>query len=245
MWEVGQHTSLAGAGENALPCITASGVNIQALDLVVKNTRACWLLPRRASDVASRSLAQCHYPGPSSGSESNPQGPGPLPASISFSPPMHQYLMFGGLQDSQDACMRKAPSQMELWKHWSSGFGGTSGHGDEERPMQPSKSLPPPHPPVLRQPSLPSLTVSIPEGHSIDEACEQPHRQRKVKGAADVWCSAVPLPKGARTLPAMRMFTFLRLTRDLLEPGPKGHWMHFMSNMGSHQPIGLCCLEGT
>lgn len=177
---------------------------MQALDLIVRNAGACWPLPRRASDVATRTLAQVHYPTASE----LPQGPGPLPASISFGPPMQRYLEHGALGDSDEACMRKAASQMDLLHHVA-------------------------EPATARAPSAHG-------GRSLPVLSEA-----EAEAGGDAWqAPASPMCDGTRdtalrgaALPPMRMFTFLRLTKDLIEPASKGHWMHFMSNMraaGSH-----------
>ena len=248
------------AGENALPCITASGINMHALSLIVQNTRACIPLPRRASDIATRSLAMHQYiqqPLCSSahGSPNNPQGPGPLPASISFSPPMHEYFGRGGLASSRDACMRKAPSQLNL--------------------VRPAMSLVPADQSIVAandgditlskvswplssrsHAGLQSLAERMPEGPSsgdanaqnigaaVSAAARRPDDVRAAKSslthaaAAVIAVQAAPSmmpPRPPSTLPAMRMFTFLRFTRDLVDPGSQGHWLRFMSDMCSRE----------
>lgn len=175
---------------------------MQALDLIVHNARPCWALPRRSSDVATRSLAQVHYP-----TTGALPGPGPLPASISFGPPMQRYLEHGALGNSDDSFMRKAASQMDLLQHapacTSSGTSdsalGASAPGSGR--------------------ALRALSEAAPEAFRDASPDARP-------AAAPTWDDA---PRGV--LPPMRMFTFLRLTKDLIEPASKGHWMRFMSNM--------------
>lgn len=224
----------ACAGENALPCITGAGVNVQALDRIVDNTRSCHPIPRRASDVAVRSLAQRTYAAPKSTSApgSHPaaplQGPGPLPPSISFSPPMAQYMMLGGLQHSQDAVMRKVPSHMDFARPAMH----RSGSGDAGAATSPPRANGGGHPtlsPSRSRQRLLGVSPGIPEGRSTDDGADMPAAPGALRAARE---------RQQGGLPAMRMFTFLRMSSDLIQPGSKGAWMHFMCSMKSQDAAG-------
>jgi hypothetical protein len=236
-------TQLWLAGENALPCITSAGVHVAALDRIVENTRSSSTIPRRASDVAVRSLAQhalCSYqPSDSTSREMSipqPQGARPMPASISFSPPMLHFLMQGGLQHSHDVALRKVPSQGEFARP-----GG--GPGFNTSPLRPTAGQGlQPSPPRNRR--LPGLSPGIPEGCSTDGANRAEHN----RDTADVQqvknYNCLVQERRQDGLPAMRMFTFLRLTSDFVLPASKGAWMYFMSAMKTQQPGALGDLEG-
>lgn len=220
-------TAAPCAGENALPVITACGVNVHALDVIVRNSRAVSSIPRRASDVATRSLAQRHYQvaTQSAPALAAPHGPVPLPHSISFSPPVQRYFMQGGLQRCSDVSMRKAPSSADFKSAaeredqrsnvaaalCSSVVGARSGASLAAAGM-----------------SAQSLLDTGPGRQSADDAAMTSPASGEspaVPSLADDRVSSSAL------LPPMRMFTFLRLTEDMIEPGCKGHWMHFMSRM--------------
>lgn len=312
------------AGENALPCITGSGINMHALELIVQNTRACAPLPRRASDIAARSLATHGYL-PKSASDglqtcSDPAGPGPLPASIAFTPSIHQYLTCGGLS-SAPAGLRKVPSQMSLLRGQLSPVAAAcecpaipplprkAQHAGNECTNIAAAAVPgkPSYEGALHSAMRSSVdgatsprdvhrsgpgsigqhsaaahrsrapppqfgTEGIPEGRSMDN-CELgaahtsplnanvagpagdgrdaertcPLHGAGIKAGAGAQARGGYVVEGtegamlARAqrayLPAMRMFTFLRLTRELVEPRSQGHWLRFMSEMRQQAPL--------
>ena len=205
-------------------------MNVQALDRIVDNTRSCHPLARRASDVAVRSLAQRSYAVPKSTSAPGShcaaplQGPGPLPPSISFSPPMAHYMALGGLQHSADAVMRKAPSHLDFARPAMR----RSGSGDAAAATSPPRANGATHPPLSPSRSrqrLLGLSPGIPEGRSTDDgAAEVPAAPGAARAARE---------RQSGGLPPMRMFTFLRMSSDLIQPGSKGAWMHFMCSMKS------------
>ena len=299
---------------------------MHALELIVRNTRACAPIPRRASDIAARSLATHGYL-PKSASDGvqnsgDPLGPGPLPASIAFSPSMHQYLTCGGLSTAP-AALRKVPSQMSLLRaqqaptpvacechaapaaarkahlagnectniaaagrpsHDSVANGivrgsadgaagaaldvARSGHGMLHSAFGCAV-------PRGRQPP-PQFGEGIPEGRTLDPSeldashasplklplagpasanvREAESAQCPLHGAGSSAGGGFPthahggyvseggdgmlLAHAQRAyLPAMRLFTFLRLTRELVEPRSQGHWLRFMSEMRQQAPM--------
>jgi hypothetical protein len=209
---------------------------MHALDVIVRNTRASSSIPRRASDVATRSLAQRHYQDATHGAQAiaAPQGPVPLPHSISFSPPVQQYFMQGGLQRCADSNMRKAPSSFDVQSAADAPCTGPAHLRSEPAGLLGMVEG------TVGKASLQSLSDAIPEG--------QPFQDGPV-ASADVGLSAhslslSPLSElvargGEPKLPPMRMFTFLRLTKDLIQPNCSGHWMHFMSRMRPQAPRSL------
>lgn len=248
--ETAHSAGLKIAGENALACITGAGVNTYALDHIVKNTRSRYTLRRRASDITDRALAQHHYASNASAGCTTAttidsahelhggqiHGPIPLPHSISTTPAVQKYFMQGGLHRSSNPAMRKATSWIDLQGCTSSNVVWTlsrlRSHGAHGKATSP-RAVKPPSP----CPSEPARATS----NAVRDSDDRDQLRELLGGVssqhADSGDAVAEQPSVCREhpgfLPPMRMFTFLRMSPDLLQPSHSGQWLHFMRHMNA------------
>jgi hypothetical protein len=144
---------------------------------------------------------------------------------------MFHFLRQGGLQHSHDPALRKVPSQMDFARNSTGSFNSMT---SPRVPVNHTLALQPSPPRSRRGP--PGLSPGIPEGRSTDGANgaadgEDPPRLKDLHAQRE---------RRQEGLPAMRMFTFLRMTSDLTLPASRGAWMYFMNSMKGYQPALLC-----